>query len=147
MVSQDDLGLTLYLSGQLHVHVAQFAAPATIASFVQSCIARSSLIVALYWKRESALFEGHAHNLLVSAIEKHDGDAAGELMKSHLVDLHTVLDLGNVSATGASMKDILGLLRSAVPDLQTFVQIAAFGSLGLRVRIRRSLNERRLQGT
>lgn len=103
----DDRGLALYLSGQLHVHIARIAAQATIAAFVETLVARSSLIVALYWKRQSALCESHAHNALVIAIESNDGQAAEELMHSHLVDLHSALDLKKTPVPGTSLKEIL----------------------------------------
>jgi DNA-binding GntR family transcriptional regulator len=101
-------GRALYLSGQLHVHIAKIAGQSTIAGFVEALIARSSLIVALYWKRESALCETHAHDSLVLAIERNDETAAEELMKSHLVDLHSALDLASKPTVGTSLKDILG---------------------------------------
>lgn len=107
-MAQDDPGLALYLSGQLHVRIAHIATQATIASFIEALIARSSLIVALYWKRESALCESHAHHALVEAIASNDETAAEELMKSHLVDLHSALDLAKTPGTGASLKEILG---------------------------------------
>lgn len=107
-LAQSEPGRALYLSGQLHVHIARLADQATIARFVEHLIARSSLIVALYWKRESALCESHAHNALVDAIASNDTDTAEALMRSHLVDLHSSLDLRKVATAGASLKDILG---------------------------------------
>ena len=107
-LAADDRGRALYLSGQLHVRIAGIANQMTIAGFVETLIARSSLIVALYWKRESALCERHAHHTLVDAIEAHDADGAEALMRSHLVDLHSALDLRQVPASGASLRDILG---------------------------------------
>lgn len=107
-LGQSDPGRALYLSGQLHVHIARIADQATIAGFVEHLIARSSLIVALYWKRESALCERHAHQSLVDAIEGRDEDAAEGLMRSHLIDLHSSLDLRTAPTIGASLKDILG---------------------------------------
>lgn len=106
-MAQDDRGLALYLSGQLHVHIARIADQNTIASFIETLIARSSLIVALYWKRESALCESHAHGALIDAIESKDENAAEALMRSHLVDLHTALDLRGKPSAGASLKEIL----------------------------------------
>lgn len=103
-----DNGRALYLSGQLHVHIARIAAQETIAGFIETLVARSSLIVALYWKRESALCESHAHDSLVMAIAKNDQDAAEEMMRSHLVDLHSALDLASKPALGKSLKEILG---------------------------------------
>lgn len=107
-MARNDRGLALYLSGQLHVQIAKIAGQSTIADFVETLIARSSLIVALYWKRESALCESHAHHSLISAIEAHDATLAEELMVSHLVDLHSALDLRDVPKVAASLKDILG---------------------------------------
>lgn len=103
-----EIGRALYLSGQLHVIIAQIAAQSTICGIVEALIARSSLIIALYWRRESALCETHAHDSLVQAIERHDDVAADELMRSHLVDLHSALDLSSKPTVGASLKDILG---------------------------------------
>lgn len=107
-LAQDDMGLALYLSGQLHVHIAKIAAQNTITGFIETLIARSSLIVALYWKRESALCERHAHKSLVTAIQNNDENAAEELMRSHLVDLHSALDLRKRPSADTSLKDILG---------------------------------------
>lgn len=107
-LAEDDPGRALYLSGQLHVRIAHIAAQATVASFIETLVARSSLIVALYWKRESALCERHAHHSLVQAIERNDGTAAEELMRSHLVDLHSALELRKMPKTGRSLKEILG---------------------------------------
>lgn len=107
-LAKGDQGTALYLSGQLHVHIARIAAQATITSFIETLIARSSLIVALYWKRESALCESHAHSALVQAIARNDGNAAEELMHSHLVDLHSALELHKIPTSGASLKEILG---------------------------------------
>lgn len=106
-LANDDRGLALYLSGQLHLHIAHIAAQATIANFIAALIARSSLIVALYWKRQSALCERFAHHSLVQALENNDENAAEELMRSHLVDLHSALDLHRAPTIGASLKEIL----------------------------------------
>lgn len=97
----------LYLSGQLHVEIARIAAQDTITSFIESLIARSSLVVALYWRRESALCSHHAHEHLVRAIETGQGDKAAELMQSHLVDLHTSLDLDRPTTQTGSLKQML----------------------------------------
>lgn len=100
-------GYALYLSGQLHVEIARVAAQDTITSFIESLIARSSLIVALYWKRESALCDNHAHDRLVEAIEANDPAEAEALMKSHLVDLHSALDLGASQRSNGPLRDLL----------------------------------------
>lgn len=88
-----DRGRALYLSGNFHLEIARIANQKTIADMVDVLIARSSLIIALYWRRESALCESQAHHALIAAIAENDGQRAEELMQSHLVDLHSALNL------------------------------------------------------
>ncbi len=102
-----DPGRALYLSGLFHNDIAQIANHSTIAGFIETLVARSSLIIALYWRRESALCEKHAHHALVQAIADKDGKQAEELMRSHLVDLHSALDLKERSGRVLSLKDAL----------------------------------------
>ena len=102
-----DRGAALHLSGQFHTEIARIADHGTIAGFVNALVARSSLIIALYWRRESALCESHAHDALLDALGAGDGAAAEELMKSHLVDLHSALDLRDRPAPSLSLKEAL----------------------------------------
>lgn len=103
-----DNARALYLSGQFHVEIARIADQVTISEFVETLIARSSLIIALYWRRETALCESHAHGALMKAFENNDGQRAEELMHSHIVDLHSALDLRERPASVKSLKDVLG---------------------------------------
>lgn len=102
-----DQGQALSLSGKFHIEIAKIAGQATIETFVETLIARSSLIIALYWRRESALCESHAHDALVRAIEEGDGQQAEELMRSHLVDLHSALDLREKASVARSLREAL----------------------------------------
>ena len=102
-----DRGRALYLSGQFHVEIARIAQQKTIADMINVLIARSSLIIALYWRRESALCESQAHHALIKAIGDNDGARAEELMQSHLVDLHSALNLHELPATEQDLKAIL----------------------------------------
>ncbi len=103
-----DPGRALRLSGLFHIEISRIADQATIAGFIETLIARSSLIIALYWRRESALCESHAHDALVQAISDGDGQLAQELMQSHLVDLHSALDLRDRPSPARSLKEALG---------------------------------------
>lgn len=103
----NDPGRALYLSGLFHNEIARIAEQATVAGFIETLIARSSLIIALYWRRESALCEKHAHHALVQALADHNEEQAEELMRSHLVDLHSALDLRERNARTLSLKDAL----------------------------------------
>lgn len=102
-----DPGRALYLSGLFHTEIARIARQATIAGIIETLIARSSLIIALYWHRESALCEKHAHHALVQALANHDERQAEELMRSHLVDLHSALDLRERNGRTLSLKEAL----------------------------------------
>lgn len=102
-----DQGHALNLSGKFHTEIARIAGQATLEAFIGTLIARSSLIIALYWGRESALCESHAHHALITALEQGDGAQAEALMRSHLVDLHTALDLRDRSTAARSLREAL----------------------------------------
>lgn len=102
-----DTGRAVYLSGEFHNAIARIADQSTIEQFIAALIARSSLIVALYWRRPDAMCERHAHHALVDAIADGDCDRAEELMTSHLVDLGSSLDLSDRDRTSQSLRDAL----------------------------------------
>jgi len=106
-LAKSDSGKALHFSGQFHVEVARIADQTTIAGIVEALIARSSLIIALYWRRESALCEQNAHEALVEAIADGHGAQAADLMLEHLKHLHTALDLNERKMPGRSLKDVL----------------------------------------
>lgn len=101
-------GRALYLSGQFHIEIARMADQSTIEAFVSELVSRSSLIIALYWQRRAAMCESHAHHALINAFANRDGDLAEELMKNHLLDLLTSLDLRNRTSIPASLREALG---------------------------------------
>ncbi|NRB33932.1 MAG: FCD domain-containing protein [Rhodobacteraceae bacterium] len=70
-------------------------------------MSRSSLVIALYWKRRSALCESNAHHALVDALRDHDSAAAEELMKGHLLDIYSQLDLREYDEGSTSLKEAL----------------------------------------
>jgi len=101
-------GRALFLSGQFHLEIARIADQSTVEGFVSELISRSSLIIALYWRRRAALCETQAHHALLDAFVAHDGALAEQLMKSHLLDLVASLDLRNVSQPPTSLREALG---------------------------------------
>lgn len=100
-------GRAIYLSGQLHIEIARIAAQDTLTGFIETLIARSSLAVALYWRRESAICEHNAHGDLVHAIKTRQPEEAEALMRSHLVDLHSALDFDGPGRASGSLRDML----------------------------------------
>ena len=102
-----DSGRALMLSGEFHIQIARIADQDTIEDFIRQLISRSSLVIALYWRRQTALCESHAHDALIEALARGDGIAAEELMSSHLVDLLSLLDLRQTPPGSLSLKDAL----------------------------------------
>ena len=102
-----DNGRALNLSGRFHIEIARIADQDTIGRFIETLIARSSLVIALYWRRESALCESHAHHALVQAIADGDEQNAEELMQSHLVDLNSALDFRDRPAQAQNLRELL----------------------------------------
>lgn len=102
-----DPGRALRLSGLFHVEIARIADQDTIAAFITQLVARSSLIIALYWQRRNALCESHAHHALLQALTDHDGDRADGLMRGHLLDLVSSLDLRNLPTAPQSLREAL----------------------------------------
>lgn len=100
-------GRAVWLSGRFHTSIAAIAAQATIATFVDSLVARSSLVIALYWRRRDTLCESHAHHALLDAIASGDGPRAEETMRGHLVDLLSGLDLREHPEPGRRLRDLL----------------------------------------
>ncbi|PRY74975.1 DNA-binding GntR family transcriptional regulator [Yoonia maritima] len=106
-IDNGESGRALYLSGLFHIEIARIADQKTIAAFITQLISRSSLIIALYWERRAALCESHAHHALIEAFRNQDGDQAEELMKSHLIDLLTSLDLRSRKSAPSSLHEAL----------------------------------------
>lgn len=108
-IETGDIGKAVYLSGLFHTAIADTADQTTIAAFIRSLVSRSSLIIALYWKRRNALCESHAHHELIDAIANHDGQRAEELMQSHLVDLLSGLDLREKPESSSTLREALSV--------------------------------------
>ncbi len=102
-----EAGAALNLSGLFHVEIARVANQKTIEAFIQQLVSRSSLVIALYWQRRTALCESNAHHALFDAFRRNDADEAEELMKGHLVDLLSQLNLREVPDEMRSLKDAL----------------------------------------
>lgn len=107
-MDRGDHGAALRLSGLFHQELATIADHQTLSQFIDSLIARSSLAIALYWKRPSAMCESHAHHALIDAIEAGNGAGAEDLMRAHLEDLLSALDLTERTTDRTTLRDALG---------------------------------------
>ena len=102
-----DNGRALNLSGRFHIELARISDQDTIGQFIETLIARSSLVIALYCRRENALCESHAHHALVQSIADGDEQNTEELMRSHLVDLNSALDLRDRPVQAQNLRELL----------------------------------------
>lgn len=98
----------LVQSAQFHLKIAEIAGQPILTDYVRDLVSRSSLIIALYWKRRDTTCEGHAHDALIEAIARHDRQSAAAIMKSHIVDLLSGLELKRAGSSEPSLADLLG---------------------------------------
>jgi DNA-binding GntR family transcriptional regulator len=97
----------IMLSARFHVGVAEIADHSILTDFVRDLVSHSSLIIALYWKRRDTTCESHAHHALVDAIEAGEPAKAAELMRDHMLDLLSGLDLSRTERKPESLADML----------------------------------------
>lgn len=102
-----DIKTALALSGTFHVEIAEVADHSIYSQIVQSLVTKSSLTIAVYWKRPDTTCENHSHDALIKAFETHDEGSAADIMKSHIIDLHSGLDLSDQPKTSVSLREIL----------------------------------------
>ncbi|MBN9670030.1 GntR family transcriptional regulator [Roseibium aggregatum] len=107
-LADGDMGKALMLSGGFHIEIADIADHRVFARMVRSLISRSSLIIALYWKRSDTACESHSHHALMEAFQARDADAAESIQKSHIIDLHSGLDLRKKQEGGTTLSEALG---------------------------------------
>jgi DNA-binding GntR family transcriptional regulator len=101
-----DIGHALSLSGAFHIAIAEIADQKVLTQILHSLVSRSSLIIALYWKRPDTACESHSHHALLMALSHHDETGAEEIMKSHIIDLHSGLDLTQKDEKTTSLSEI-----------------------------------------
>lgn len=92
-ITADNLREAVFLSAEFHRVIAGLSGHAVMAAIVGDLLSRSSLVVALYWRRPESMCANHAHHAIVDALTARDGESAAALMRTHLVDLLAGLDL------------------------------------------------------
>lgn len=108
-LASEDMSAALSLSSRFHLEIADIAQHELLGRFVRTLMSRSSLIIALYWRRREVACEQHSHDALLDALSRNDGKAAEKIMKSHLVDLHSGLDLSEKAPMDVSLAQALRL--------------------------------------
>ncbi len=110
-LAADEQSRAIALSAHFHNSIAEIAGQPILEAFVRELTSRSSLVVALYWRRRDAICERHAHHELVAAIGAGAGERASDLMRSHLVDILSGLDLSPRPQRPGGLSDLLSAGR------------------------------------
>ena len=105
-LNRGEMGQALSLSGTFHIAIAEIADQRVLTQILHSLVSRSSLIIALYWKRPDTACESHSHHALLDAFARRDESAAEDIMNSHIVDLHSGLDLVDRKERDPSLADV-----------------------------------------
>jgi DNA-binding GntR family transcriptional regulator len=96
------------LSGEFHRLVAEMSGHSVYIGFLKELIARSSLIILLYRRRDTPACGTDHHAELVTAIRDRDKEQARTLMIGHLVDIEADLFLKDVFTNERRLADVLG---------------------------------------
>lgn len=106
-LANDDMGMALALSGRFHIAISDISGQTVLGGFVRSLISRSSLIIALYWRRRETACESQCHAELIDALGKRKASAAEQIMKRHILELQAGLDLQERPHQEKSLADML----------------------------------------
>lgn len=107
-ISQDNPREAVFQSAEFHRVIAGLAGHAVLAGILNDLLSRSSLVVALYWRRPETICATHAHHGIVEALEAADGARAGASMALHLADLLAGLDLSERPVQRSSLAEAIG---------------------------------------
>jgi len=101
-----DRSESIRLSGQFHLRLAEAAANAVLAKFLEELVARTSLIIGLYGSRATRSCLEDEHEALVDALAAGDGARAASLMESHLRHVERLLDIRDVVEAPADIRSV-----------------------------------------
>ena len=95
------------LSGEFHIELARIAGHRLYETILTELVARSSLILLIYHRREPRCADDH-HQRLVDAIEAGEAGEAVELMTHHLAEIFADLELSPTADGNRTLAEILG---------------------------------------
>lgn len=88
-----DRPLTIRLSGEFHLLLAELAGNAVVSEILRELISRSSLIIAVYESTTSPCCSAAEHEALLARLAGGDGAAAAAFMLEHLDHVEAALNL------------------------------------------------------
>lgn len=96
------------LSGQFHVLLAEIAGNSVALRMVKELVTRTSLIIGIFGSPGVSNCRDEDHEDIFAAFRSHDGDAAADLMSSHLRHIQDHLELGS---HGEATSDLVAIFR------------------------------------
>jgi DNA-binding GntR family transcriptional regulator len=102
-----DRAASIHLSGAFHIELARLCANPVVAEIVAGLVTRSSLVIALFQRSGHVCCRADDHGLLVEALGRSDHAGAIELMRVHLTNIESGLDLAIRSTGTRNLRDIL----------------------------------------
>lgn len=106
-------GEAIRSSANFHITLATIAGNSFLTETVTELVSRSSLIIALYWRKTSIICDHSAHQELLSSIAEKDGERAARLMRLHIDDIRDGLDLSDGPDRPA--RDLSDILNKGAP--------------------------------
>jgi DNA-binding GntR family transcriptional regulator len=96
------------LSGQFHVLLAEIAGNSVALRMVKELVTRTSLIIGIFGSPGVSNCRDEDHEDIFAAFRSRNGDAAADLMSSHLRHIQDHLELGN---HGEATSDLVAIFR------------------------------------
>ncbi|WP_035692273.1 GntR family transcriptional regulator [Azospirillum halopraeferens] len=94
------------LSGEFHLLLADLAGNATLGTFLDGLVRRSSLVIAAYESRPTPGCSADEHRHIVDALAAGDGAAAERLMDDHLHAIEDRLTLEDRAADAIDLRAV-----------------------------------------
>lgn len=94
------------LSGQFHVVLAQIAGNEVLLRTIKELVTRTTLIIGLYGAPGITACRDHDHRQLLDVLSAGDEEAAARLMRVHLEEIRSRIDLDAPLTTPADLRTV-----------------------------------------
>lgn len=102
VIERHDMHDIVYELDKFHLLLARIAGNSVLVNILANLLARSALVMMLYRQSEVIFSHYDEHKEIVDALLKDDIERAQKLMRKHLIELQTYLDISAPLAASAS---------------------------------------------
>jgi DNA-binding GntR family transcriptional regulator len=93
--ARGDRSLSIRLSGEFHLRLAEVAGNSVLTKFLGELVARTSLIIGVHGSHSAHSCSEVEHQHLTDALERRDAHRAAKGMEHHLRHIESTLDIGD----------------------------------------------------